>query len=82
MIRGQVWDRQEHLELERQEARGVGKGTIGPKSLFENFDVGSFEIELKESYQECETAIRTATHPFIDLGLRVRFRSGSSSVND
>jgi hypothetical protein len=53
LIGGQIWDRQEHLELERQEARGVGKGTIGLESLFENLDVGSFEVELK-------TAIRDA----------------------
>lgn len=53
LIRGQIWDRQEHLELERQEARGVGKGTIRPESLFENLDVGSFEVKLR-------TAIRDA----------------------
>jgi hypothetical protein len=34
------------------------------------------------SYCECERTIRTTTDPFIDLGLRVRFRGGSGSVND
>jgi len=40
------------LELERQEARGVGKGTIRPESLFENLDVGSFEVELKTTIRD------------------------------
>ena len=30
----------------------------------------------------CERAIRKTTNPFVDLGLRVRFRGGSGSVND
>jgi hypothetical protein len=82
LIRGEVWDRQEDLELKRQRARHVGKGPVGPQRLFENFSIGSFEVELRRAIRECERTIRKRTNPFVNLGLRVGFRGGSGSVND
>jgi hypothetical protein len=82
LIRGEVWDRQENLELKRQRVRHVGKGPIRPQRLFENFSIRGFEVELRRAIRECERTIRKTTNPFVDLGLRVRFRGGSGSVND
>jgi hypothetical protein len=54
LIRGEVWDRQENLELKRQRVQHGGKGPIRPQRLFENFHIRSFEVELRRAIRECE----------------------------
>jgi hypothetical protein len=54
LIRGEVWDRQENLQLKRQGVRHIGKGPIRPQRLFEDFGVGSFEVELRTAIVSAE----------------------------
>jgi hypothetical protein len=46
LIPGEIGDRQEDLELERQGARRAGKRAIRSQRFFERFSVGRFEVEL------------------------------------